>query len=116
MVRAISTNIHLKKWKIKASDQCSFCGEYVETYMHLFVKCEKVIPLWSKVKEILQDMGDELKMAPVNILFHDVSSNMSHISNNKLHVHLRKWQIAKPKGSSSNDEIEEFINQYIENM
>ena len=40
--RAIVTNIHLKKWKIKDSALCEKCGLEVETLSHMFVTCNKL--------------------------------------------------------------------------
>ena len=37
--RILPTNIHLKKYKIKTCNRCSFCQKEVETYLHLVVEC-----------------------------------------------------------------------------
>ena len=53
--RAVVTNIHLKHWKIKDSDLCSFCGEKRETYLHLFWECQVVQNLWKEIHEYCQN-------------------------------------------------------------
>ena len=40
--RAIVTNIHLYKWKIKTSENCDFCANDREKYTHLFYDCPVV--------------------------------------------------------------------------
>ena len=39
---ALITNIQLNKWGIKPTSKCTFCNDYDETYIHIFIKCSKV--------------------------------------------------------------------------
>ena len=51
---ALVTNIHLRKWKIKTTDLCSFCNDCKESYPHLFVKCNIVqTKIWKPLKSSL---------------------------------------------------------------
>ena len=47
--RALVTNIHLSKWNIVQSANCTFCCEEVETAVHLLVECPIVQYLWRNV-------------------------------------------------------------------
>ena len=44
--RGLITNVHLHKWKIAESDQCSFCHDSVETIAHLFIECPITKSMW----------------------------------------------------------------------
>ena len=81
LIRAVSTNIHLKHWKIKSSDMCSFCGKFRETYVHLFVECDHVIPLWAMVQEKLASIGINIVFTKENIIFNVNRFNNTSIAN-----------------------------------
>lgn len=44
--RILPVCYYLKKIKIKTDDCCRFCGNEIETILHMFVMCEKILPLW----------------------------------------------------------------------
>ena len=46
--RAIVTNVHLERWKIKSSEMCSFCDIQPESYSHLFYECPDVQTIWKE--------------------------------------------------------------------
>ena len=46
---AVYTNENLFKFGFTSDDLCSFCKQEVETYPHLFLKCQLVHSLWEKV-------------------------------------------------------------------
>ena len=54
--RAIITNIHLKHWKMRENDKCSFCNLDRESYSHLFVKCDKVAEIWTEVERFMSKL------------------------------------------------------------
>ena len=64
LLRAIVTNIQLKKWKVKETDLCSMCEKETETVRHLFAECEYAIQMWVVVKDVCKEMN-----API----HDMS-------------------------------------------
>ena len=55
--RAIITNSHLFRWKIRDNNLCSFCHKSKETYVHLFVECPTVQEIWvfmqAKIEKIV---------------------------------------------------------------
>ena len=55
MQRGIVTNIHLYKWGIKPSENCSLCSKEKETLTHLFFHCQVSQELWSRILEYLED-------------------------------------------------------------
>ena len=69
--RILPTNIHLKRFRIKETDLCSFCGEEQETYLHLFVKCDIVKKCWKQTLEWLN------RTASISMVLglHEESSN-----------------------------------------
>ena len=81
--RAIITNIHLKHWKIRGSDMCSFCGLERETYSHLFVLCPTVIQLWDEIEIcITSKFGQEpIKRTVKDILFNEISVKITDVRN-----------------------------------
>ena len=75
--KAISTNIHLKHWKIKESDSCSFCKSTRETIRHLFVDCEKIQKLWKGVSLLVKSLGNssQLVLDYENIMFNKIDNS-----------------------------------------
>ena len=51
----IITNIHLVHWGYIDSDNCSFCGTQRETYLHLFIHCPFVQPLWIELENFMNN-------------------------------------------------------------
>ena len=57
--RTIVTNISLYNWNMKESKICDRCEKEDETYIHLFIMCQKVKPFWLKVKEFMKEFSEE---------------------------------------------------------
>ena len=51
--RAIALNYFLFKIKRKDSPNCAFCNTTPETYIHLFVECPVVKPVWEKTIKVI---------------------------------------------------------------
>ena len=81
--RAVITNIHLKHWKMRQDDSCSFCGKHRETYKHLFCECEIIIPIWSKAKQIMFETTnlDQVQDSPDKVLLNTIHDKPAHILN-----------------------------------
>ena len=59
LMRAIVTNIHLKRWGMIESDNCTFCNKESETYSHLFIFCEKTKQLWLDLEQWFNSLSSE---------------------------------------------------------
>ncbi|XP_071501744.1 uncharacterized protein [Diadema antillarum] len=51
--RAIALNEFLFKIKRKDSPLCFFCNKSPETFLHLFILCPHILPLWQKIIDII---------------------------------------------------------------
>ena len=56
--KAIALNDFLFKIKKKDSPNCSLCGKEEETFVHLFCECEKVIPIWLKLLDMISQKSN----------------------------------------------------------
>ena len=57
--RAIITNVHLAHWGIKQTNLCTFCESEKESYLHLFIYCKYVKPIWIQLEDYMQDLAEE---------------------------------------------------------
>ena len=160
--RAVTTNIHLKHWNMKEDDLCTFCRSHRETYVHLFVHCEKVKPIWLSLENWMQNFSeDKIDFSEENVIWNVLVDEPSRIDNflclvtkqyiyrqrclgrelsyqelrrsilnirdmekyiatknKKLDKHYRKWDInyKKTSPSSINDQTNQLIHQYLQNM
>lgn len=56
----IVTNFHLKIWKIRQDDMCTFCNSVREYTVHLFVECRYSKQIWNEIKDyIAQNIDTE---------------------------------------------------------
>ena len=51
LLQAVITNVHLKHYKIKESNNCSFCSTTKENLKHLFYDCKYVTVVWNYVEK-----------------------------------------------------------------
>ena len=81
--RALVTNIHLYKWKMREDDLCSFCKLEAETIQHLFVMCPIVNSLWEDVWNLLDNLirGQVVEKSVSAILLNQVVQPVRSISN-----------------------------------
>ena len=81
--RGIVTNIHLKHWNILSSHHCSFCNRSRETYIHLFIECEKVQPLWIKLEAWLEHNfnAGSIEFGLDTVIANKIMGNPSHLYN-----------------------------------
>ena len=76
-------NQQLCDWKIKTSNECSFCHETAETLVHVYFECNKVQTYWQKVKEYIWEMfpHEKLSWDPVCIVLNTVHKSVKHVIN-----------------------------------
>ena len=68
--RAIGINDFLYKIKRKDSPNCSLCNKAPETYIHLFIECPVVKPIWDEtVKAITQKINKPLSVSSFEKMF-----------------------------------------------
>ena len=82
LIQAISTNIHLHKWRIRDDNLCSFCGTEAKSYIHLIYECELVQRIWDEVKTELKKITDEeLFFSRETIVWNNVSNRVCSVGN-----------------------------------
>ena len=70
--RAIITNVHLKPWKMREDDGCSFCDSDRETYEHLFVLRKSTQDLWTKFEVEFSFPITEMRFNVHNVLWNQI--------------------------------------------
>ena len=83
MQRGLITNIQLQKWNIKQTNLCTFCNQEPETLTHLFHLCPKVMDLWGKIAEYIQNRYQmEVDLTnTTKIIFNAINGKKNHIVN-----------------------------------
>ena len=80
--RGLVTNIQLKKWKIKDSDQCYFCQEYKESIVHLLYECKHVQGIWLKLEKYVKEkFGLGIKLSAKNVIKNEIVHVKGHVIN-----------------------------------
>ena len=81
--RAIVTNIHLEKWNILQTSNCTFCGQEPESLIHLFCTCPYIHDLWTQIKGFLSEKcrGKRIELSPTTIVMNSLTTPPRHIVN-----------------------------------
>ena len=75
LMRAVITNVNLKRWGISESDACSMCSlPEKETYRHLFYECSEIQKLFRQIKTIC----DRCRLGKVTFTYTNVITNQIH--------------------------------------
>ena len=53
--RAIPTNVLLRKWNVKESENCDRCKSAKETYAHIFYECPQLKNFWTDVQQFMTE-------------------------------------------------------------
>ena len=109
LLGAIVTNVQLKWYRIKETNNCSFCNAYKEDYKHLFYDCRYVQQIWSFVTDYLK--LNELTF--YQIYTNKVVINPRHVKN--VIILIVKFYIYKTRCSServSMKSCENYIKHY----
>ena len=112
--RILPTNIHLKKYKIKTCNRCSFCQKEEETYLHLFVECSVVTKCWTDVLTWLKDVtGVSIKFRNHELILGLSTEFDHHISYMDMIILFFKYYIYRCKCEQILPNIESFIKQFL---
>ena len=80
--RSLITNVHLYHYKIRDNNRCSFCHNAKETYLHLFVYCNKVRDLWIRVEQLIKTFCHEpLNFNIDTVIANKLYENPGHVGN-----------------------------------
>ena len=80
--RAIITNVHLFRWKIRSNNLCSFCEIHKETYEHLFMQCQKVKSVWDFVIDYMMRYNQaECSLTFENIICNTIAKPIRNVKN-----------------------------------
>ena len=119
--RGLVTNIHLKKWKIKDTDMCTFCNEEPETYCHLFIMCKKIQSIWIKTESFMMEFdSEEIEFGKDAVILDKVVNKTNSVKN--MICLMLKYYIYKQRCMLKEPRFEEFkqsvwrhrtIEQYI---
>ena len=74
--RSMITNMQLKKWKMISSDLCTFCGNEVETVLHLLIWCEEVRRIWIDIEQYMDKYHRrQIDFTVKNVIFNRIIDN-----------------------------------------
>ena len=81
--RGIVTNAHLYRWRILEDNLCTFCRKEKETYIHLFVFCECVQPIWIQIEEYMTCFSEiRINFGPEAVIMNKLIENpIYHVKN-----------------------------------
>ena len=91
VTKSLTTNIHLKYYKIKENNTCSFCEKEKETLRHLFYECDKISSFWREIYEWLN-------VDPLNfkdMILNNTQNNPKYVQNTiimlaKMHIYKQR--------------------------
>ena len=81
--RAVVTNKHLNLWGLRNSSNCYYCGNYIESMVHLFCLCSCVQKLWYDLRVYIQQNFQDISLSlePFNIIKNRITPNQRHVVN-----------------------------------
>ena len=109
--RAIITNKHLCKWKMRDNSLCTFCGEEKETYVHIFVMCNQVRQLWIDIEIYMESLNTEpIEFNQENVISSNLTKKRKNIKNfictlAKQYIYRKRCNQQLPKSNELINEI-----------
>ena len=97
------TNEKLHKVKLSDTPMCTFCNNEIETLLHLFIECNKVVNIWQKVIEnLLQPFGVSSLTKEQIVLGVETTAEQNEIINHiilevKYYIYMCKLDKCTPK-------------------
>ena len=109
LMNGIITNVQLKKYKIKQTDQCIFCNAYKEIIEHLFIDCKNIQVLWSYIREKFENA----RLTKFNIITNLVVDNPKQVENvviliTKFYIYKTRCNEKQVATRQLQEEIEQF--------
>ena len=98
LYRILGTKELLSKIKSHDDGKCSFCKQYSEMILHLFVQCKDVKKFWSELKTHLQlILGIDLAINPSTIILGNLLTKTNVIPLNTIYLvaKLYIFQVSK---------------------
>ena len=81
---ALELSTQLKMWKIKDTDNCTFCNMHSETLEHLFFSCPKIQPILKSAVDLVETYHNtqyNVIFTIENIIFKTIHSKKNHLLN-----------------------------------
>ena len=98
LYRILGTNDLLFKINRHDDGKCSFCKEYNETILHLFVQCKNVQNFWSELKTNMQlILGIDLAIDPSTIILGNLLTKVNAIPLNTVYLAAKLYIFQKSK-------------------
>ena len=108
--RILPTNIQLKHWRKRETDECSWCEMERETISHLLYKCPEVQKMWQAAEELCKEMTNSdvklMNREVIDILSDEISENNAH----KFICVATKQYIYRQRCLKSNLNVNQFKN------
>ena len=80
--KGLTTNVHLFKWGIKETPQCTFCGKEEESVIHLLFTCIETQKIWSEIKGFIEEKYQcKIQLTKENVIFNRIVPKPGHVSN-----------------------------------
>jgi hypothetical protein len=116
--RCLGINQKLYEWGMAETNLCSLCNSEVETYYHLFYKCDKVQGVWRDIKEwTLQSIGHQAEISPTAVILGSKTWPVINmiIMATKLYIYYCKMKRQTPSTEALLKRIEDIkkIERYI---
>ena len=111
----VYTKEQLMKFGFVADNLCSFCQQEPETYLHLFLHCDRVKQIWNFIIELFDI--DELKNMDWKEIYLGISGNTDRSKCINSLVILLKYTIFKSRSENklpSRDKIYRIILEFID--
>ena len=71
--RGLVLNTHLFHWKMRDTNQCSFCDNDVETLCHIFFNCPEVRKIWDQATQFIANYDSApLELTPQTVILNKV--------------------------------------------
>ena len=86
------TNEKLYQWGMIENNSCTFCHNFTETILHLFLECEVSRGLWNDIAEYLARLCNfRIEMSDVDIILGIVGAEVSHKLSNLMNIAIKYY-------------------------